>query len=241
MRAVALIARRELAAYLRTPSGYLICAVALLVNALQFNAVAIGDGRRLSQDVLRIFLFNAAFIVEAAAVLLSMRLLAEDRASGAQTLLFTSPVREREIVLGKYLSAFALLSLITLLSLYLPALIFVNGKVSLGHIASGYLGLLLVGAATLSIGMFVSSLSPHPFIAVLGAAAIVGTLELCWYLGRITEGSMAQFIASLAPVWNHFTSFREGVLSTADVVYYLSIVYLMLLGSTRVLTAQRWR
>src|SRR5690606_41964462 len=94
-------------------------------------------------------------------VLFSMRLLAEDRWTGTDVLLFTSPIREGEVVLGKYLAALIFLSVLTLASLYVPALIFVHGKVSFGHIAAGYAGMLLLGATTLAIGTFASSLTEN--------------------------------------------------------------------------------
>jgi len=232
---------RDLRSYFRTPSGYLIWAISLLIDGLLFNAVAVGEGRRLSTDVLQIYLFNAAFVVEAAAVVLSMRLLAEERATGAQLLLFTSPLGEAPQVLGRFLAAFTLLALITLSSVYLPALIFVHGKVSFGHIAAGYLGMLLVAASTLSIGMFVSALAPRPFVAVLGTAALVGSMELCYFVGRITEGSGASFVSALAPVWQHYQSFRRGLLDAGDLAFFLTLTYLGLLASMRVLAGARRR
>ena len=241
MRSIWLIARREIMAYLRTPSGYIIAATALLLNALHFNALAVGEGRKNSEEVLELFLFNAAFVTEAVAVLLSMRMLAAERSSGTQMMLFTSPVREREIVFGKYLAAFFVLSVITLMSLYLPALIFVNGKVSLGHIAGGYGGLILLGAAILAVGMFASSLMPHPFIAVLLATVFVGLLEMSYFVAKISDPPFQSFVGWLSPVWKHFRSFRRGLLQMSDILFYCSLIYLSLLATIKVLKSQRWQ
>jgi ABC-2 type transport system permease protein len=136
VRNVAIIVRRELAGYFRTPSGYLIAAATLLVQGLMFNTLALGGGAKLSAQVLQDFLRYSSGTTTVCAVLLSMRLFAEERQSGTIVLLYTSPVREVQIVLGKFLSAFIVLTAITLLSLYLPAMIFVHGKVSVGHIAA---------------------------------------------------------------------------------------------------------
>ncbi len=241
MSNILLIMGRELGAYMRTPSGYLIAAFALLLNALQFNSVAVGDSPQYSAIVLETFLFNAAFITEATAVLFSMRMLAEERSNGVQTLLFTSPIREGEIVIGKFLSSLVFLSIVVLLSLYLPALIFVNGKVSIGHIAGGYGGMILLGAAILAVGMLASALSPHPFVSVLVAAFFVGILELSWFIARISDPPLQDVIAHLAPVWKHYTSFRQGLIQLSDIVFYLSMIYISLLAATRVLQSQRWR
>ncbi|MEQ8890378.1 MAG: ABC transporter permease, partial [Sandaracinaceae bacterium] len=174
MSNVGLIIRRELGSYLRTPSGYFIAAGVLLLNGLLFNAFAIGEEPQLSSDVLRIFFYWAGIVTMLGGVVFSMRLLAEERWTGTDVLLFTSPIREGEVVLGKYLSALIFLTVLTLMSLYLPALIFVNGKVSWGHIGAGYLGMILLGASTLAVGTFASALTKNPFLAVLLSGLFVG-------------------------------------------------------------------
>ncbi|MGF1468968.1 MAG: ABC transporter permease [Sandaracinaceae bacterium] len=241
MRNIGLLVGRELGAYLRTPAGYLIGAAFLLLNGILFNALAVTSEPRLSSEVLITFLRNAGGVTEFAAVLLSMRLLAEDRSTGTQVLLFTSPVREQEIVLGKYLAAVIVLSLLVLLSLYLPALIFINGKVSWGHIFAGYIGLLMLGATTLAVGTFASSLASHPFLAVLLTTVFVALLELSWWVGQLTEPPLSDVLAYFAPFWKHFQPFAQGLFQLSGVVFYASLIYLSLLGATRVLQSQRWR
>src|SRR5262249_26469674 len=149
MKATLLIARRELGAYLRSMSGYVIASLVLLVDGILFQALVLGAGERLSSEVLSGFFFYASGLTMVSSVFISMRLLAEERQTGTLVLLTSSPVHDWEIVLGKFLSALAFLAMITLASVYMPALIFVNGKVSLGHMAAGYVGLLLLGSATL--------------------------------------------------------------------------------------------
>ncbi|HHH27160.1 MAG TPA: hypothetical protein ENK57_02260, partial [Polyangiaceae bacterium] len=174
-------------------------------------------------------------------VLFSMRLLAEERWAGTDVLLFTSPIREGEIVLGKYLSAVSFLSLVTLCSLYLPALIFVNGRVSVGHIAAGYLGMLLLGATTIAIGTFASSLTKNPFLAVVLSALFVGLLELCWPLGQVSEPPLQDLLSYVALHTTHYTQFQRGLFRLSDVVFFGGIIYLSLLAATKVLESQRWR
>jgi ABC-2 type transport system permease protein len=241
MRNILLIARRELGGYLRTPSGYLIASAALLVSGLLFNTRAIGASAKLSSHVLQDFLRDASGVTTVAAVLLAMRLFAEERQAGTLTLLFTSPVREREMVIGKFLSAFAVLTVLTLMSLYLPALIFVNGKVSLGHIAGGYLGLLLVGAAALSLGVLGSALARNQLVAGILAAVFIFILFLSWYLARVVDGPLGTVIAYFSLYEKHFFPFLRGLVQLSDVVYYLSVVYLALLAATRTIQSQRWQ
>ena len=241
MSNILLIVRREMASYLRTPSGYIIAACILLVNGVFFNTRAVGDTPRFSSEVLQQFFIDAGGTTMLAAVLLSMRLLAEERASGTQVLLMTSPIRESEIVVGKFLAAFTFLSVLILMSAYLPALIFINGKVSLGHIGAGYLGMLLLGASTLAVGLFASSLVKNQLMAVILAAVFITLLEMCWWIAKVTDPPFESVIAYFAPYMKHFHPFRRGLLQMTDVVFYCSMIYVSLLAATRVLKNQRWR
>lgn len=241
MRNVAIIVRRELAGYFRTPSGYLIAAATLLVQGLMFNTRALGGGQKLSAQVLQDFLRDSSGTTTVAAVLLAMRLFAEERQAGTIVLLYTSPVREAQIVIGKFLSAFAVLAIITLLSLYLPALIFVHGKVSIGHIAGGYAGLLCVGAATLSLGVLGSALARTQLVAGVIAAVLIFVLFLTWQLSRVVEPPLGTVLSHLSLYEKHFFPFMRGLIQLSDLVYYAAVVYLALLAATRVVQHQRWQ
>ena len=241
MSNIGIIARRELAGYFRTPSGYLIAAATLLVQGLLFNTRALGGGAKLSAQVLVDFLRDSSGTTTVAAVLLTMRLFAEERQSGTLVLLFTSPVRELEIVLGKFISAFVVLALLILASVYLPALIFVHGKVSIGHIAAGYLGLLMVGAATLSLGVLGSALAKTQLMAGVLAAVFIFVLFLTWALSRVVDPPLGTVIAHFSLYEQHFFPSMRGLLQLSDVIYYASVTYLALLASTRVIQSQRWQ
>jgi ABC-2 type transport system permease protein len=241
MTNIGIIARRELGGYFRTPSFYLIAAATLLVQGLMFNTRAMGGGAKLSSQVLVDFLRDSSGTTTVAAVLLTMRLFAEERQSGTLVLLFTSPVREVEIVVGKFISAFVVLSLLVLASVYLPALIFVNGKVSLGHIASGYMGLLMVGAATLSLGVLGSTLARTQIMAGVLATVFIFVLFLTWALSRVVDPPLGTVIAHFSLYEQHFFPSMRGLLQLSDVIYYVSVTYLALLAATRVVQSQRWQ
>jgi len=238
---IALIARRELGSYFRTPGGYVIAAAVLLIDGLFFNSFAVGSEPRLSSRVLEDFFYFASGTTMIAAILLSMRLLAEERQTGTLVLLFTAPVRESEIVVAKFISALLFLSLLTLLSLYMPALIFVNGKVSIGHITAGYLGLILLGGACLALGVLGSALAKNQLLAAVISTAFVTLLLLCWLLAKITDPPLTAIVSYLALFNEHFQPFRRGILRVSDIVFFSSVIYLSLLASTRVLQSQRWR
>jgi ABC-2 type transport system permease protein len=235
-----LIVKRELLAYARTPAGWVIAALILLVHGLAFNGWAVGSEERESTVVLVRYLDFAGGMAIVTAAIFSMRLLAEERASGTHVLLFTSPVREHEIVIGKYLATLGFVTVVLCASLYLPALIFINGKVSWGHIFSGYLGLVLLGATTLAIGTFASSLVNHPFLAVLVTGAFAGILELTWWGALVAEPPLRDILAYFAPFYGHYRpELEKGILRVSDLVFYGSVIWLV--AATRVLKTQRWQ
>jgi ABC-2 type transport system permease protein len=235
-----LIARREMGAYVRSPLGSVIIAGALLIDGILFYYWGLSQ-KMLSAEVLSEFFYAASGITMAAAIILSMRLIAEERQTHTFTLLNTAPVRDWEIVLGKYLSALGMLTILTALTLYMPALIFVNGKVSLGHIVVGYAGLLLIGSATISIGLFASALTRSQVVAAIVGAALLAALILLWMLAGAVEPPLNEFLAAMAFHHQNFQPFQKGILELKGVAYYLVVTYFFLLSATKILEARRWR
>jgi ABC-2 type transport system permease protein len=228
-------------AYLRSPLGYIVAAVVLLIDGLLFNAFALGnDTARKSSEVLKQFFYFSSGTTMAASLFLSMRLLAEERQTGTLTLLFGSPVRDYQIILGKYLSALTFLGGMTLVTIYMPLLIQVNGKVTSGHIMAGYLGLLLLGSASLGIGIFASALTRSQLVAILGGTAILVGLLMSWLLGAISDRPINELFAWMSLHNKHFQPFMSGLINTQDVVFYLSATYFFLFLATRVLESRRW-
>ncbi len=240
MRTALLIARRELAAYVKSPMGYVIAAIVLAIEGILFNAYALGGGQRLSAEVLSRFFYFSSGTTMIAAVLLSMRLLAEERQSGTMVVLRTAPVTEWQVIFGKYLSAMAFLTAMTLASVYLPLLILVRGRISVGHLAVGYAGLLMLGSASLAIGIFGSSLARRQVVAAVVSTAILVGLLVAWWLAKVTSPPFSGFFSALALHNRHFIPFMGGTFHSRDVVYYGSMTYLFLLAAVRVEGARRW-
>ncbi len=241
MRGMLLIARRDLAAYFNSIWGYLVVAALLFFNGLAFNVFAIGRSPKYSTDVLEDFFYWTFGFVMTAAVLLTMRLIAEERQTGTLVLVDSSPLADWQIVGGKFLSALGFLALMIALTGYMPALIFLEGKVSYGHIVAGYTGLLLSGAAVVAIGTFSSAVSKHQLVAAVIAGVIVGVLILSWLLGRVTEAPLSDVFSYLSLYDRHFQPFQRGRINLEDVIYYLSITFAFLMLSSRWLAARRWR
>lgn len=238
--AAGLIAKRELSTWLRSPAGWMIAAAILLIDGLLFNAFAVGNGAKLSTQVLQDFFYFTAGTTMVASVLLSMRLIAEERQAGTLPLLLSAPVSEGHIIAGKFISALLVLSALTLATLYMPALIFVNGKVSLGHIAGGYLGLLLLGSASLAIGTLGSALGRSQLVAGVLSAVMITALLLAWMLARVTDAPAKDVLRAIALFDAHFKPFQRGLLRLSDVVFFVSLTWLALTAATQVLRRERW-
>lgn len=235
-----LIARRELNAIVRSPMGAIIISVTLLIDGL-YNYIDVFTEKMLSAAALEKFLYNTSGAVVLLAILLSMRTLAEERHDGTITLLNTSPISDREILLGKYVAGMVVLCMAILLTLYMPALIFVNGKISAAHIAVGYLGLMMLGSASLAVGIFASSLTRHQIIAAVIAAAILVPWLVLWKVAQLVDAPLNKFLNGFALHHQNFRTFQTGVLRLDSVVYYVAVTYFFLLAATKVLEARRWR
>jgi gliding motility-associated transport system permease protein len=241
MSAIGLIFRRELSAFLRSPIGYVIAATVLCIDGLLYNAFALGSRPRLSAEVIHDFFYFSSGTTMVAAILLAMRLLAEERQLGTLVLLRTSPIREIEIVLGKYFSALAYLSLITIATLHLPLLVLVHGKVSWGHLFVGYSGLLLLGGAALAIGLLGSALAPNQLVAGVTGAGLLVMMLVLWLAARVADPPVRALLEQLALHARHFAPFMDGVVHLRDVFYYVGVAAFFLLCTSKALEARRWR
>jgi ABC-2 type transport system permease protein len=241
MRRLWLITRRELAAYFQSIWGWAILSSILVIDGLLYNAFALGGEPKYSTEVLRHFFYFSFGTTVVAGILLTMGLIAGERQTGTIVLLDASPLSDWQIVGGKFLSAFGFLSILTLTTTYMPALIFINGKVSIGHVAAGYLGLLLVGAATVAIGTFASTLTESQLVAGVVASLISVFLLIAWLLARISPAPFDAILSYAAMFNHHFNrTFMQGRIATEDVVYYLSVTFTFLMLSVRWMAARRW-
>lgn len=239
MDKVLLIAGRELSSYFKTWTGYIVVFAALLIDGLLFNAFAIGDAPKYSSEVLRSFFFYSSGIAMVAAVFLAMKLLAEEKQTGTIILFYTSPISERQLIYGKFLSAFLVFLILQLLSIYLPSLIFLEGKVSLGHMAAGYLGVTLLGSAVLAITLFASVVSPNQMIAGVIGAAITVVLLVLWLVANKVSEPFASLFSYIALHNYRFQPFSNGIVHIKDLVYYLSLILFFLECSVRALETRR--
>jgi ABC-2 type transport system permease protein len=241
MRATSIIYRRELGRYLRSPIGWIIAAAALLVEGILFQSQAL-SGEQLSAIVLERYFYFASGIPTFCGVLLAFRLIAEERQNYSMILLKTSPIRDTEIILGKFFAALTFLAIIFALSIYMPLLVKVNGKVTWSQIFVGYFGMFLLGSATLAIGIFASALTRHQIIAALLGALFVLVLCMLFPLAKRLDSPVREALEQIDLWWVHFQNgFMRGVINLKDVIYYLAVTYFFLLLAVKTLEAKRWQ
>lgn len=241
MRQMLLVARRDLAGYLNSLWGYAVIAALLLVEGLFFNGFALGNQPKYSSKVIEDFFYLTFGITTAASILLTMRLVAEERQTGTIVLIDSSPVSSWQLVGGKYLSAMVVLIAMVGATAYMPALVFVNGKVSYGHIFAGYLGVVLVVAAVAAVGTFASAVSRSQLVAGFASVAITVSLIVMWLLAKVADPPLADIFSYLSLFERHFRGFMRGQINSEDIVFYLSISFVFLMLASRFMAARRWR
>lgn len=239
MRKTWQIALRELAGYFNTWMGYVIIAAALIIDGLLFNAFALQGSAKVSADVLEGFFYFASGISMVAGIFLAMRLMAEEKQNGTIVLLYSSPVSERQIIYGKFLSAFLFSMILHAISVYMPALIMVHGKISLGHVAAGYTCLALLGATTIAMTLFASTLAPNQLIAAVGGAFIVVLFLTLWMVAKVVDQPFKDVFAWLAIHNDHFTPFGSGIVNLKDLVFYFGLIIFFLESATVALIGRR--
>jgi ABC-2 type transport system permease protein len=233
------VVRKELSGYFNSPIAYIVVIAFLVFTTVWVFYLNQFFSR--NEASLRIFfqVIPTAFIFLVPA--LTMRSWAEERKSGTLEILLTLPFKEAEVVAGKFLGALTLLAIMIILTLPLPLSLSRLGFFDAGQVFGEYLGVLLVGASGLSIGLLISALSANQVSAyVLGGIALL----------VLTLASQLNTIMSL-PAWlaagvnwitfdSHYESFRRGILDTRDISYFLLIVVLFLYLNTRVLVRRKW-
>lgn len=239
MTKIWIIAIRELKAYFSTWSGYLIIFAALIIDGLLFNAFAIGDRPKFSSDVLSDFFYFSSGIGMVASIFLSMRLIAEENQNGTIVLYYTSPITERQLILGKFLSAFFVFLILQVLTIHLPLLIFIEGKVSLGHLLAGYIGLSLLGATIISIALFASVIGSSQVVAAVLGACITTIFLVLWLVATKVDKPFSDFLSYISIHNQRFKPFMQGIIHTADVVFYLSLTFFFIECSIRAIESRR--
>ena len=238
MRNVYTIARRELSVYLLSPMAYVISTVFLAVMG-GLAGFILYYSREATMRYVFMHAVSLLFLV-LVSQLLTMRLLADEQRLGTLELLLTAPIRDWEVVVGKYLAAVCVWLIMVLLTGYFPVVLIRIGNPDVGAMLSGYLGYFLLGSALMAIGVFASSLTQNQIVASMVGLGISLMLWLSGALAEIVGDTVREVVAYL-PIFDHYFDFVRGVIDTKDIIYYLSLIALFLFLTTRVVESKRWK
>lgn len=236
MHNTATIFKREMRSYFNSPVAYIVLALFLLITGYFFSSSLFlsdsADLRALFGIAPIIFMFFAPAI--------TMRLLAEERRAGTMEILVTLPVKDSEIVMGKFLAGFALLTLGVLLTGISYLTITSLGNADFGASLGGYLGLVLMGGVYVSIGVFTSSLSPNQIIAFIVGFVIIFMLFMLDKVLVFFPAALASALEYLS-IDYHFNNIARGVIDSRDLIYYGSAIFFFLYLSIKMTESRKWR
>jgi len=253
MRNALAIAGKELRSYFASPIGWVICGLFLLIFGYFFDTYVeyflaqslrqMGGGggpMNVNISLIRPLLSNATVIVLFVLPSITMRTYSEEKRSGTIELLLTSPLTDWEIILGKFLGAMGLYSTMLLGTMLYMAVLFAYGQPEWKPLVAGYLGLLLIGGAFISMGLFISSLTKNQIVA--GVGTFVAGL-LFWIINWMSDNASPTVAAVLnyLSITQHFDDFAKGVIATDHVIYYLSFIAFGLFLTSKSVDSERWR
>lgn len=253
MKKVWTIASREYRSYFTSPIAYMLIAGFLFMvgfmfffNLKNFHLESMQyqqygrEAMSITQGVTSRLFGNMNVILLFLTPLITMRLFAEEHKNQSIALLFTSPLTLTEIILGKFISAVLLLSTMIAPTLLYAVILFATGNPDPGPILTGYVGTLLMGSSFIAIGTICSSTTENQIVA---AATTLTSSLMLWLLPWATysAGGFWADVISYISLITHFNNLAFGVLSSTDIIYYLSFIGIALFITHRILDSLRWR
>jgi ABC-2 type transport system permease protein len=253
MRNVLAIAGKELRGYFASPIAYIVIGFFALLYGWFFYAIlsffnresmkmsmGMGGNMNINQMLIGPLLTNATVVMLFVLPMITMRTYAEEKRSGTIELLLTSPVTDTQIILGKFLGAMGLYAAMLAITLIHMGLLFLYGSPDWKPVASGYLGLLLMGGCFIALGLLISSLTKNQIVAGMVTFAVFLMLWVINWIGTFV-GPTAQAVLAHVSITDHFDDFARGVIDTKHLVYYLSFISFGLFLTAKSVDSERWR
>ena len=246
MRKMLVLARREMGGYFYSPLAYIVgamflsgCAAIFFWGLPMLNVPKIFSPG--SEASLRSLFEAIAHFLIVVVPLLTMRQMSEEFRSGTVELLATAPITDTEVIVGKFLGVMGYYVVLLAATLVFFVLMLAFGQPDLGVVATGYLGMLLLGAAFVAVGIFTSTLTAYQLLAALIGIAILGGFVLLMHGLMVFAPSPLNYLAERLNAMRYFRDFARGVLDSRGVVYFLSATALFLFLSVKTLESRRWR
>ena len=231
----ATIASRQFRSYFNGPVAYIVICLVTFLLGITFWSPFFLMNRATVREMFQWLSYLMAF----AAPAITMGLIAEEKRSGTLEFLITMPVREAEVVLGKFLGAVGLLAVLLLVTVPYPLSVAAFGPLDPGPVFAGYLGLLLDGSAMIAIGLAASSFTDNQLIAFFSSFFLCALLALATWLLPLAPAGLVNVIEWIT-FDRHLQSMARGVIDTRDVIYFLSIMAFSLMLAFRALESRRW-
>jgi len=234
------ITKREIGSYFKSPIAYIVLAGFVLLSGILFFEGLFMDGFFV-QRIARMdgFFFNLPFIFLFFAPALAMRLLAEERGTGTIELLLTMPVRDRDVVLGKYLATLVVLAVALLGTAPIAIAVAKLGELDPGPVLGGYLGAFLLGAVYLAAALLASAVTGSQIVAFIAGLAVCFALyAMGWLVSSV--GGAGSIVQYASPEF-HFRNLWRGFLDVRTLVYFASAITAFLVLSIQALEARKWR
>lgn len=229
------IFRREMSAYFFSPMAYIVISVFLIFTGWFFTSQLF-----LANDSSLRSVFNTIpFIFIFFAPAITMRLLSEERKSGTIELLVTMPLSDLEIVLGKYLAGLGLLVVAFVFTIPYAVTIILLGKPDMGMLLTGYLGLVLMGASYIAVGVFASTVSKNQVVSFIIAFMIIFALFLLDKFLAVMPSYLVSILQYMS-IDYHYNNIGRGVIDSRDMTYYLSLIVFMLALAKLSLESRKW-
>ena len=237
MRTAQAVAWKEIQIYFSSPTAYIVGLIFLALTGFFFTQ-ELGDP--FPEATLAPFFNGTVVVFILLAPALTMRLLAEESKLGTIELLLTAPVRDWEVIVGKYVASLVFFLVLVALSFFYAILLFIYANPDSGPIYAGYLGLILYGSAALAVGLLTSTMSNNQIVS---AVVAMGILLALFFAARAfgSVGGIAGEILGEMGLRGHFDDFARGVIDTKNIVYFLSVIVFFLFLSIRTLESRRWR
>jgi ABC-2 type transport system permease protein len=238
MRNILVLTRREVASYFVSPVAYVAMALFLVIAGFFF---ALGDfypgAPAQMRSIFEIMMIILIFVLP----ILTMRSLAEEFRTGTIETLMTAPVTDVEVVVGKFLGCWLVYLAMLVPTLSYVALLAAFGRPDYGPIASGYLGLALLGALYVAVGILASSMTRNQVIAAVVAFVILAVIGLLGpWIAASVPGTWRQIVSRIA-VRSHYMDFSQGVVDLVHVVYFLAVTVYALFLAVKIVESRRWR
>ena len=254
MSNVVAIAHKELKGYFASPIAYIVIGFFVLLFGFFFYTLLLvfnqqsmrmagfdgGPTQNVNEQMIRPLFLNASVILLFVLPMITMRTYSEEKRSGTIELLLTSPLTDFQIIFGKFLGAMGLYAAMLAVTFIHMATLFAFGNPEWVPIATGYLGMLLMGGCFISVGMLISSLTSNQIVAGMATFGVFLFLWVINWIGSFS-GPTVDRVTQYLSIIDHFDDFTKGIIDTSHIVYYLSFITFGLFLTAKSVDSERWR